>query len=47
MRRQLRQRNDEGKLYPVAFFSKGFQGPEFNYPIYDKELIVIIKTFKE
>jgi hypothetical protein len=47
MGRQLRQCDDEGKLHPVAFFSKGFQGPELNYPIHDKELIAIIEAFKE
>jgi len=44
---QLGQRDTQGKLYPIAFFSKKFNGPEINYGILDKELIAIIKAFKE
>ncbi len=31
----------------MAFFSKKLYGPELNYLIHDKELIVIIELFKE
>jgi RNase H-like domain found in reverse transcriptase/Reverse transcriptase (RNA-dependent DNA polymerase)/Integrase zinc binding domain/Chromo (CHRromatin Organisation MOdifier) domain/Retroviral aspartyl protease len=44
---QLGQRDDEGRLHPVAFFSKKLSGPELNYPIHDKELMAIIEAFKE
>ncbi|WPJ61331.1 hypothetical protein SMAC4_13443 [Sordaria macrospora] len=44
---QLGQRDDQGRLHPVAFFSKAFRGPELNYPIHDKELMSVIWAFKE
>ncbi|TQV93704.1 pol protein [Cordyceps javanica] len=44
---QLGQRDDEGRLYPVAFFSQKLHGPELNYGIHDKELMAIIQCFKE
>ena len=44
---QLGQRDDEGRLHPVAFYSKKLHGPELNYPIHDKELMAIIEAFKE
>ncbi|KAA8632751.1 hypothetical protein SMACR_01061 [Sordaria macrospora] len=44
---QLGQRDEQGRLHPVAFFSKAFRGPELNYPIHDKELMSIIWAFKE
>ena len=43
----LSQRDDEGVLHPVAFFSKQHSPPEFNYDIYDKELMAIIKALEE
>ena len=44
---QLSQRDDNGKLHPVAFFSKKLSGPALNYPVHDKELIAIIEVFRE
>ncbi|TPX16414.1 uncharacterized protein E0L32_012424 [Thyridium curvatum] len=44
---QLGQRDDDGKLHPVAYFSKKLHGPELNYQIHDKELMAIIECFKE
>jgi transposase InsO family protein/murein DD-endopeptidase MepM/ murein hydrolase activator NlpD len=44
---QLGQRDAEGKLHPIAFFSKKLSGPEVNYGIPDKELMAIIEAFKE
>jgi hypothetical protein len=44
---QLAQRDAQGRLHPVAFFSKKLHGPELNYPIHDKELMAIIESFKE
>ena len=39
--------SEDGKLYPVAFFSRKHSPQEINYKIYDKELLAIIKTFEE
>ena len=33
-------------LMPVAFFSKKMTPAEFNYIIYDKELLAIVKSFE-
>ena len=41
------QRNDEGRMRPIAFASKKLHGAELNYPIYDKEFMAIIFGFKE
>jgi hypothetical protein len=42
----LLQKDDQGVLHPVAFFSKKMTPAECNYKIYDKELLVIIQCFK-
>ena len=34
-------------LHPVAYYSCKFTTPEINYPIYDKEILVIIASFEE
>jgi hypothetical protein len=44
---QLSQRDGNGKLHPVAFFSKKLSGPALNYLVHDKELIAIIEAFRE
>jgi len=41
------QRNDEGVLHPVAYFSKKHSPADCNYDIYDKELMAIIKALEE
>jgi transposase InsO family protein len=43
----LSQTNDEGSLKPIAFFSKTMLPAERNYDIHDKELLAIVKCFKE
>ena len=43
----LSQYGEDGKLHPVAFFSRKHSPQEINYEIYDKELLAIIKAFKE
>ncbi|EUC65928.1 Transposon Tf2-1 polyprotein, putative [Rhizoctonia solani AG-3 Rhs1AP] len=43
----LSQKNEEGKLLPVAYLSKSFSPAKKNYEIYDKELLAIIRAFKE
>jgi hypothetical protein len=44
---QLGQKDEEGRLHPIAFFSQKLSGPELNYQIHDKELMAIIQAFKE
>jgi hypothetical protein len=43
----LSQYDDNGILYPVAFFSKKHSLAEYNYEIYDKELLAIVWAFEE
>jgi hypothetical protein len=43
----LSQRDNEGVLHPVAFFSKKHSPAECNYDIYNKELMAIIKALEE
>ena len=43
----LLQYDENGVLHPVAYFSKKHSPAECNYEIYDKELMAIIRTFKE
>ena len=38
---------DDNKWHPVAFFSKSLSAPEWNYEIYDKELLAIIRALEE
>ena len=45
--RVLSQYGEDGKLHPVAFFSRKHSPQEINYEIYDKELLAIIKAFEE
>ena len=45
--RIMSQYDNEGILYPVAFFSKKHSPTECNYEIYDKELMAIIRCFEE
>jgi len=42
----LSQRDDEGRLHPVAFRSRKLQPAEINYEIHDKELLAIVDAFK-
>uniref|UniRef100_A0A8H7N3U5 RNA-directed DNA polymerase n=1 Tax=Bionectria ochroleuca TaxID=29856 RepID=A0A8H7N3U5_BIOOC len=44
---QLSQKDDNGVLHPVAFFSKKLHGAELNYPIYNKEFMAIMRIFEE
>lgn len=43
----IMQKDKNGKLYPVAYFSKKLNPAECNYTIYDKELLAIIRAFEE
>jgi len=42
----LSQRDEERRLYPVAFHSRKFQPAEINYEIQNKELLVVVDAFK-
>ncbi|RFN44864.1 pol polyprotein [Fusarium flagelliforme] len=44
---QIGQRDDQGVLHPIAFYSHKLHGAELNYPIYDKEFLAIVNCFKE
>ncbi len=41
------QRNEQGELHPIAFYSRALKGPELNYGIPDQELLAIVEAFKE
>ncbi|KAB5587955.1 Transposon Tf2-1 polyprotein [Ceratobasidium theobromae] len=43
----LSQKDAEGKLHPVAFYSKSFSPAEWNYDIFDKEMLALIRALKE
>ena len=43
----LSQYEDQGILHSVAFYSKKHALPECNYKIYDKELLAVVRAFKE
>lgn len=41
------QPDDSGALHPVAFYSRKWAPAEINYDVHDKELLAIVKTFRE
>jgi hypothetical protein len=43
----LSQRDVAGVIHPVAYYSKKHSPAEYNYNIYDKELMAIIKALEE
>ncbi len=43
----LSQYDENEILHSVAYFSKKHNSVECNYEIYDKELIIIVCTFKK
>ncbi|QRW20500.1 Retrotransposable element Tf2 protein [Rhizoctonia solani] len=42
----LSQRQEDGRLHPLGFLSKSFQGAKQNYDTHDKELLAIIRSFE-
>jgi hypothetical protein len=42
----LSQKDNQGVLYPVVFISKKYNLIEYNYKIYNKELLAIIYCFE-
>ena len=43
----LSQYNKEGVLYPIVYFLKRLSLAKYNYKIYNKELLAIIRYFKQ
>jgi len=43
----LMQRDAEGNLHPVAFYSSKHTGAESNYPVHEFELLAIFKALKQ
>jgi RNase H-like domain found in reverse transcriptase len=43
----LSQYNKDGVLYPIVYFLKWLNPAEYNYEIYNKELLAIIKYFEQ
>ena len=43
----LSQFDDDGVLHPIAYYSKSIIAAEYNYHIYDKELLAIIRCFEQ
>ena len=43
----LSQSNEKKNLYSVIFFSSKMFSEEYNYKIYNKELLIIVKAFKK
>jgi len=41
------QYNKNGELCPVAFLSQKLAPTELNYEIYNKELLIIVRCFKQ
>ena len=42
----LSQYNKDGVLYPIIYFLKRLNLAKYNYEIYNKELLAIIRYFK-
>jgi hypothetical protein len=43
----LSQKQRDDLWRPIAYFSKTINSVEYNYPIYNKELLAIIRAFEE
>ena len=41
------QLSEDKLLHPIAFFSKNLNSAEYNYEIYDQELLAIIRCFEQ
>ena len=42
----LSQADDNGVLHPVTFYSKNLLPAEYNYKIYNKELLAIVRCLE-
>ena len=43
----LSQTNPNGELHLVSYYSRKFTPAEVNYPIYDKESLVVVEAFRQ
>ena len=43
----LLQEDEQGRMHPVAFYSRKLTAPELNYDIHDKELLAIVVALEE
>lgn len=43
----LNQLDDDRKLYLIAYYLRKMTAPELNYNVYNKELLAIVKAFKQ
>ena len=43
----LSQYNEDGVLHPIAYFLKRLNPAKYNYEIYNKELLAIIRYFEQ
>ena len=46
LRSILSQLDEKDRVYPVTFYFKKFTTLELNFNIYDKDLLVIVNSFK-
>ena len=44
--RVLSQLHSDGNWYPVGYFSKTIAPAEYNYKIYDKEILAIVRSLR-
>jgi hypothetical protein len=42
----LSDKDEEGRLHPIAFHSRKFQPSEMNYEVDDKEILTVVNSFK-
>ena len=43
----ISQKGEDGKLHPIAFYSRKLTSAELNYEIHDKELLAIVECLRE
>jgi RNase H-like domain found in reverse transcriptase len=44
--RTLSQKDEKGRLYLIAYYSRKFMAVELNYDIYNKELLAIVEYLR-
>jgi hypothetical protein len=43
----LSQKDEDGRLHPIAFHSRKFVPAEIHYKVYNKELLAVVDSFKD
>ena len=43
----FQQSREDGKWHPIVFYSKSLNAMEYNYNLYNKEMLAIIYSFEE